>query len=116
MDKENMSIKELIDRLGIDLNKEIDHDGPEMPVSMENTLTTLNNAPIKGSGDIMDQLIHLWENPDDFENPDKSSLEKQYEDNPMLLILELGVLFGTNYERVYPTGRNDEWPIPLDER
>lgn len=88
----------------------------EMPEHMNNHLGLLQDADIEGSDELLDEILRLWANPDDFENPDGDSLQEAFEENHALYILHLGVVVGTEYEKAYPVGRNDEWPIPLDDR
>ncbi|MWG36556.1 hypothetical protein [Halomarina oriensis] len=63
-------------------------------------------------GELHDHWMRLWENPEAFEGAEFD----QWRETPWLTIFQLGVLFGIDYEQAYPEGRNDEWPIPKDER
>lgn len=56
--------------------------------------------------------IRLWHSPDEFE---EASLD-EWRESKALWAFQLGVLFGIEYEQAYPEGRNEEWPVPVDER
>lgn len=62
------------------------------------------------------ELLRVWENPADYErgatfNPDDALLpEREY------VLLRLGIAFGIAFEHAYPTGRRDQWPVPVEER
>lgn len=95
---------------------EFDFDVAEMKPRMEQVMNTLEQRAEADGGpfaDLYEHLEWLWENPDAFEAAEATDLWK---DDAMLAVLELGVLFGIDYEQAYPEGRRDEWPIPIDER
>lgn len=63
---------------------------------------------------LFEHWIALWNDPDEFEN---AGHVERWKEGPMELVMfELGVIFGIDYEQAYPEGRNDEWPIPVAER
>lgn len=66
--------------------------------------------------EVFDHAMELWENPEAFEAGDSP---RPWEDTGEMgerAYFQLGVLFGIEYEQAYPEGRNDEWPVPLEER
>jgi hypothetical protein len=50
---------------------------------------------------VAEEMEKLWENPEDFESAD--SLDQELMDSPLYMMFRLGVGFGTEYEREYPT-------------
>jgi len=50
---------------------------------------------------VLEELDKLWNNPDKFESGE--TLNQARLDNPLYLMFRLGVGFGTEYERKYPT-------------
>ena len=88
----------------------------EMPEHMKRHLRLMKESDIEGIDKILDELEYIWNNPDEYENPNKSGLSQRYEEDPLIYVLHLCIAFGTDYERAYPTGRNEDWPIPVDER
>ena len=91
-------------------------DVAEIPEHMDRHLGLLHDADIDGTDELLDECLRVWANPEDFENPDSNSLQEAFEENHALYIRHLGIVFGIEYERAYPTGRNDGWPVPLSER
>lgn len=94
------------------------HDGvAEMKPRLANLVETIaGNAdehPDTVWAELYDHLTWLWENPDGFE---AGNAVGEWEDTPPLMLFELGVLFGIEYEQAYPEGKNDEWPVPLADR
>ena len=82
----------------------------DIHAQLNETVTNHSNEDIRRVGTYLE---YLWQNPDDFE---QSSNVDKWRDDHVLTLVELGVLFGIEYERAYPTGRNDEWPISKDRR
>ena len=62
---------------------------------------------------IFQQWMWLWTNPEEFEN---GTAVDEWKGKPDVMLFELGVIFGIDYEQAYPEGRNNEWPIPVEER
>ena len=83
---------------------------PDHLVQLIGTCKTHDSDQLNRMGN---HLEWLWNNPDVWEGGANTD---RWEGDPHLLLVELGVVFGTEYEEAYPTGRNDEWPIPLTER
>jgi len=50
---------------------------------------------------VSDELEKLWNNPDKFESGE--TLNEELMDDPFYLMFRLGVGFGTEYERKYPS-------------
>lgn len=68
---------------------------------------------------IQRELRRLWHNPEEFEmGIGDVKIEAKRAGMPIevYLALHLGICFGIEYERAYPTGRRDLWPVALDER
>lgn len=54
----------------------------------------------------------LWENPEEFAEggiPEEVDTREEY-------AFRMGVVFGIEYERAYPTGEQEKWPVDLEER
>ena len=88
-------------------------DTAEMDAGMARVMSTMSRHRSPEINRIHDHLQALWERPDGFE---AGEMIDAWDDDPLLSIVELGVVFGIAYEQAYPTARNDEWPIPVDER
>lgn len=61
---------------------------------------------------LLDEMNDLWENPEDYAGGDLS----EYDGVDEKFLLHLGVGFGIEYERAYPSHERDEWPVSLEER
>jgi hypothetical protein len=60
---------------------------------------------------VLNSWDELWENPEAFADGEFEDPETDEE-----LIFRMGVCFGIDYERAYPTGEQEEWPVDLEER
>lgn len=91
----------------------------EMHDRLNRLLTSLRIAGWVNGGEsetkIHDHLMWLWENPDKFESTEHDSADR-WKGDDILTALQIGVVFGIEYEQAYPTGRNDEWPVPVAKR
>jgi hypothetical protein len=64
-----------------------------------------------------ERMEELWNDPRGYETvDDERDLMDVWEQEPATFIFELGVFFGLDYERAYPAGRDDEWPVPIEDR
>ena len=54
---------------------------------------------------VTEEMTRLWDNPDSFE--EGGTLDEELVDNPNYLMFRLGIVFGIEYERKYPT--NGDW-------
>lgn len=84
------------------------------------TVETAEYPPLLASildtwGRIHDHLTERWADPVGYENPPED-IEARWADDHLILVLDLAISFGIAYEHAYPTGRRDEWPVPLAER
>ena len=62
---------------------------------------------------LLRQHDELWGNPTEFAADGGPDVWKG---QPQLMMFQIGVVFGIEYERAYPTGQQDEWPVPIEER
>lgn len=61
--------------------------------------------------DVVDKWEEIWENPEEF-----ASGEIELGESDEEFIFYLGVNFGIEYERAYPLGNQEEWPVDIEER
>lgn len=60
---------------------------------------------------VLNAWDEIWENPEAFADGEFEDPETKEEE-----IFRMGVCFGIEYERAYPTGEQEEWPVDIDER
>jgi len=63
---------------------------------------------------MVDHIEKLWENPEAFADGDLD--DSAWKDDECVMALHMGVLYGIEYERAYPTGQREGWPVSLDVR
>lgn len=86
---------------------------------MQQLHRTLSEHRAPGLREIAAEMDRLWLHPDEFEHPG-SDLEwedlrgESYIANEhVFLVFHLGVCFGIDYERQYPTDEDEDWPEPV---
>lgn len=60
---------------------------------------------------ILETWDEMWENPEKF-----AEGELEVSDDREAQVFRMGVCFGIEYERAYPTGERDKWPVSVEER
>ena len=85
----------------------------EMDPHISALMETLRTHESPELNRVYSHLQDLWMHPDSFE---AGEMIERWKNDQLLMVVELGVLFGIEYEKSYPTGRNDEWPIPIEDR
>lgn len=84
-----------------------------MEPTLADLMETLSDHDADELNRVHAHLRDLWMHPDAFAVGD---MVERWRNDPTLMCVELGVIFGIEYEKAYPTGQSDEWPIPLGER
>lgn len=87
----------------------------EMKPAMAALHETLETAAEEMGGDwkaVYDDWCELWARPHDYA---RGALSGGLDPNA-LVFFHLGVAFGIDYEQAYPEGREDEWPVPVEDR
>jgi len=64
-------------------------------------------------GRLAEHMQFLWEHPDFYESGD---LVDSWKGDELLMVFEMGVVFGIDYEQAYPEGENEKWPIAPKDR
>jgi len=60
---------------------------------------------------IVEAWDELWENPEKFAEGELDIPEDRESQ-----VFRMGVCFGIEYERAYPTGEQDKWPVSVEDR
>lgn len=87
--------------------------GAEMRPRLRRLMRTLREHESDDLNTVHRHLKDLWNHPDSFES---SELDERWKNDTVLMLVELGVVFGIDYEQAYPEGERDEWPIPVEDR
>lgn len=84
----------------------------EKPPQIEDMIKRLKNSDDSKKKLLAEIAGDRWNNPDKFAEGDLTG----YEEVEEVLIFQLGLIFGIAFEEAYPSGKQEEWPIPLNER
>lgn len=91
--------------------RESPHDVAELPDSIERHFGLIELLDDEMRTQLRGELESMWENPEHYAEEGHGGMESE-----LMYALRLGVAFGVEYEKAYPTQRRDEWPVPLEER
>lgn len=84
----------------------------EIPQHLENLLDELDTDESKN---IRRHLVNIWNHPEKYEN-DGLPNKDLWEEEPLIAFVEMGIIFGIEYELTYPTGKEEDWPISIEDR
>lgn len=60
---------------------------------------------------VLESWDDMWQNPEQYAEEGMGEPESKEEQ-----IFRMGVAFGIEFERAYPSGEEDEWPVDLEDR